>query len=162
MIPPGRDLRPDDNRRHYEAPQRKIGPLCPRCHWPYDTPNADIIHKRCTANRRTRVYVAGPMTGSGNPYANIYRGLDVAVTLLDRGYAPYVPHLTCILEMTQGQRSRETWLGLDKAFLLTCDALVRLDGVSPGADDEVRWATEAGIPVYYSLDQLVVSERATR
>lgn len=112
--------------------------------------------------RRTRVYVAGPMTGSGNPYANIWRGLDVAMTLIDKGYAPYVPHLTCILEMTQGQRDREVWLGLDKAFLLTCDTLLRLNGVSPGADEEVGWAIEAGISVHYSLDMLLCCEASER
>lgn len=117
---------------------------------------------RVMSTRRSRIYVAGPMTGSGNPYANIWRGLDVAMTLIDRGYAPYVPHLTCILEMTQGQRDRDTWLALDKAFLLTCDALLRLPGHSPGADEEVQWATDAGIPCHYSLEMLFCCEAATR
>jgi hypothetical protein len=125
-------------------------------------PVADIPESRRSATRRTRVYVAGPMTGSGNPYANVWRGLDVAITLLDRGFAPYAPHLTSILEMTQGQRDRDVWLELDKAYLLVCDCLLRLDGVSPGADQEVAWARDAQIPVYYSLDSLLAEQKGAR
>jgi len=102
------------------------------------------------------------MTGSGNPYSNIARGLDIGVLLLDRGYAPYIPHLTAILEMAKGMRDRDTWLELDRAFLLTCDALLRLDGVSPGADQELVWAVQANIPCYMSLDTLFACERETR
>lgn len=114
------------------------------------------------SQRRTRVYIAGPMTGSGNPYANINDGLEIASYLLDRGFAPYCPHLTCILEMAKGMKPREVWLDFDKAYLLTCDALLRRPGVSPGADVEVQWAREAGIPVYYSLDSLFACEKETR
>jgi|SRR6266478_3693546 len=112
--------------------------------------------------RRTRVYIAGPMTGSGNPYHNIHDGLATGALLLDRGYAPFIPHLTATLEMAQGPRDMEVWLSYDKAFLLSCDALLRRPGVSPGADKEVQWALEAGIEVYYSLDSLCASEKTTR
>lgn len=112
--------------------------------------------------RRTRVYVASPMLGSGNPYGNIHRGLQVGTILMDRGYAPYLPQLTAMWEMSMGMRTRDEWLALDKAFLLACDCLLRLDGVSPGADQEVTWAREAGIPVHYSLDMLLCCEKETR
>lgn len=112
--------------------------------------------------RRTRVYIAGPMLGSGNPYVNVARGLDIGILLFDRGYAPYIPHLTAVLEMAKGMRTRDEWLELDRAFLLTCDCLLRLDGVSPGADAEVVWAREAGITVHYSLDMLFACEKETR
>lgn len=97
------------------------------------------------------------MLGSGNPYGNIHRGLDVGATLMERGYAPYLPQLTAVFEMAKGMRTRDEWLALDKAFLLACDCLLRLDGVSPGADQEVTWAREAGIPCFYSLDTLMAS-----
>lgn len=111
---------------------------------------------------RLRVYVAGPMLGSGNPYVNIHRGLEISMTILDRGMAPYIPHLTAILEMTQGERSRDTWLELDKAFLLACDAMLRLPGESPGADQEVVWAVAANIPVFMSLDTLFAWQETRR
>lgn len=104
--------------------------------------------------RRARVYVAGPMLGSGNPYVNIYKACEVGMRLLDAGLAPHIPHLNAQLEMSFGERPVSVWLDLDKAFLLACDALLRLEGKSPGADKEVAWAHEAHIPVFYSLDTL--------
>ncbi|NJL57499.1 DUF4406 domain-containing protein [bacterium] len=35
-----------------------------------------------------------------------------------------------------------------------CDAVLRLEGASTGADNDVRLAHERGIPVYYSLDDV--------
>lgn len=109
--------------------------------------------------RRTRVYIAGPMTGSGNPYVNIHDGLQTAAVLIDRGYAPYIPHLTCFLEACIGGRDHRVWLDFDRAWLSTCDALLRRPGRSPGADQEERWAREMGIPIFYSLDSLFADVR---
>jgi hypothetical protein len=47
-------------------------------------------------------------------------------------------------------------------FLSTCDALVRLPGVSSGADREVAFAIGGGIPAYYSVEAVVVNEPVTR
>jgi hypothetical protein len=35
-----------------------------------------------------------------------------------------------------------------------CDAVLRLEGESKGADNDVRLANERGIPVYYSIEDL--------
>jgi hypothetical protein len=35
-----------------------------------------------------------------------------------------------------------------------CDAVLRLEGASKGADNDVRLANERGIPVYYSIEDL--------
>jgi len=40
-------------------------------------------------------------------------------------------------------------------IITKCDAILRLEGASKGADEDVRLATELGIPVYYSLDELL-------
>ena len=36
-------------------------------------------------------------------------------------------------------------------LLLKCDAVLRIEGVSKGADDDVRIAKEKGLKIYYSL-----------
>jgi hypothetical protein len=36
-------------------------------------------------------------------------------------------------------------------IITKCDAILRLKGASKGADEDVRLATELGIPVYYQL-----------
>jgi hypothetical protein len=44
-----------------------------------------------------------------------------------------------------------------------CDALLRLPGDSPGADEEVKMASELGLPVLTGLDAALVwlAERVT-
>jgi hypothetical protein len=39
-------------------------------------------------------------------------------------------------------------------LLRLCDAVLRLPGASNGADNDVRLATERGIPVYYRLEDV--------
>ena len=39
-------------------------------------------------------------------------------------------------------------------LLAKCDGVLRLPGASTGADNDVRIATERGIPVWTSLDQI--------
>lgn len=41
-----------------------------------------------------------------------------------------------------------------------CDAILRLKGASKGADNDVRLATERGIPVYYHIDEIPVYQNA--
>src|SRR5258708_36751271 len=38
-------------------------------------------------------------------------------------------------------------------LLLKCDAVLRLEGASKGADEDVRIAKERGLTVYYSLEE---------
>jgi hypothetical protein len=40
-------------------------------------------------------------------------------------------------------------------IITKCDAILRLEGASKGADEDVRLATELGIPVYYQLNDLL-------
>lgn len=110
--------------------------------------------------RRTRVYVAGPLT-LGDPIRNVRAAVDAATALLERGYAPFVPHLNEFWHFAAAQ-TEATWLAWDFEWLAACDVLLRLPGVSVGADQEVALATELGIPVYYSLDSLCATVAPNR
>jgi hypothetical protein len=98
-------------------------------------------------HRRTRVYVAGPYTG-GDVAQNVARAMDVADELLSAGFAPFCPHLSHFLHLHH-PHGYETWMDLDMAWLAACDVVLRLPGVSPGADREVAEAEALGIPVAY-------------
>lgn len=102
------------------------------------------------AKHRFRVYVAGPLT-IGDQAVNVRNAILAADTLLERGYYPYVPHLNHLWHLIKPQ-SYEAWLELDFGFLETCEAVLRLPGVSKGADREVAFAEGRRIPVYYSLN----------
>jgi hypothetical protein len=40
-------------------------------------------------------------------------------------------------------------------LITKCDAVLRLQGASKGADEDVRLATQLGLPVCYSLDEVL-------
>lgn len=101
-----------------------------------------------------KIYVAAPYT-KGDVAVNVKTAMDMASKLIELGYAPFCPHLTHFLHMAHPQ-PYETWLELDNAFLPHCDALLRLDGESSGADKEVAFAISLGIPVFYSLGDLII------
>jgi hypothetical protein len=43
-------------------------------------------------------------------------------------------------------------------LLLKCDAVLRLEGASKGADEDVRIARERGLKVYYDIDEVPAGE----
>lgn len=100
------------------------------------------------------VYVAGPLS-IGDKLENTLRAMAVGKQVLKRGHYPLLPHLTYFCER-EGDYDL-TWaeyLEWDMAFLLRCDALLRLPGDSPGADREEALARAAGIPVFHSIEEL--------
>lgn len=99
-----------------------------------------------------RIYIAGPYS-KGDVAVNVKRAMDAANELIERGYAPYCPHLTHFLHINHAQ-PYEKWLELDNEFIPWCHAILRLPGESSGADKEVALALSLNIPVYYSIDQV--------
>ena len=106
-------------------------------------------------NLRPRVYVAGPIS-HGDPGANCQRAIKVGFVLMDLGYAPFVPHYSYFvdIESTQGKGRYEQWIAIDFSYISTCHALLRLPGPSGGADREVAFAHEIGVPVFDSIKAL--------
>ena len=100
-----------------------------------------------------KIYIAGPYT-KGDVAVNVRNALSAANYLADKGFAPYVPHLTHFWH-TVFPRPYEFWLELDNQYLLCCDAVLRLPGESSGADKEVSLALGSGIPVFYGFDDLL-------
>lgn len=107
---------------------------------------------RDSRTRRTRVYVAGPYT-LPDPVINTRQAIKMGEILLDWGYAPFVPHLNLLWDFLT-PKPHDTWLELDHAWLDVCDVLLRLPGTSSGADREVAWAREMGIPVFMTCADL--------
>lgn len=100
-----------------------------------------------------RVYVAGPYS-TGDVAINVRRAYEAATRLADAGFAPFVPHHTHFWHLLF-PRPYDEWLKLDRAFLICCDAVVRLPGESHGADAEVCEAETRGIPVFDNVDALL-------
>jgi hypothetical protein len=94
----------------------------------------------------SKIFIAGPYT-QGDPAVNVKKAVEVADFLLEMGHFPYVPHLNHFWHMLH-PHPYETWTEADLIWLCVCDAVVRLPGYSPGADEEIRRAEWEGIPVY--------------
>jgi hypothetical protein len=103
---------------------------------------------------RPRVYVAGPIT-----QGNIDRAREATRRLIEAGFAPLCPHLTCFLagnepSVTAGVQP-EVWLEIDCEWVKVSHALLRLPGPSVGADHEEAVALTRRIPVYCDLALLI-------
>ena len=104
-----------------------------------------------------RIYISSPYT-IGNQAENVRRSLLIADQLLKMGHFPYCPCLSHFWHFVS-PKSWETWMRIDAAFIPVCDAMLRLEGESVGADREVALAEKLGIKVYYSLEEIPNEER---
>jgi len=99
-----------------------------------------------------KVYIASPYT-KGDIAVNVKRQLDAADKLIELGYAPFAPLYSHFQHMAH-PRPYNDWLRLDFEWITVCDCLLRLNGESDGADQEVALAAKLGIPVVYSINEL--------
>jgi len=104
-----------------------------------------------------RVYVAGPISGGGDISWNIDQAIVAGQRLWEAGFVPFIPHLDARWQYLFPKGRRE-WLSYDRHWLALCDVLLRLPGASPGSDQEVAWAEQLSLPVYYDIDQLIAVE----
>jgi len=111
--------------------------------------------------RRLRVYVAGPIS-KGDVVENVWNGIRMGRELLNRGFAPYIPHLDAYLTLNAAANYAEgevsdQWrmlLEWDLEWVLASEAVLRLPGISKGADLECHRAEAHGIPVFRDIDEL--------
>lgn len=101
-----------------------------------------------------KIYVSGKF--SGDQIVNVAAAIDAAETLANAGAIPFVPHLSITWQLRHNH-NYEWWIKWCLQWVTACDALVRLPGDSPGADEEVAAARELGIPVYYGLEEALVA-----
>lgn len=110
--------------------------------------------------RKNRVYIAGPITDGGkhgHSIEGVQQALEVADELLEAGYQPFVPHLTVFWHYYK-PHEYATWVGYSAEWLIACDCVLRIEGESKGADEEVELANEFNIPVWYSVEQVKLNE----
>lgn len=108
------------------------------------------------------IYVAGPYT-KPDPVENTHRMIRIADALLDVGVVPVVPHLTMLWHLLC-PRPYEQWLAYDLHVMARCDVVLRVPGLSSGADGEVQEASRSGQPVIHprtaSVDDCVSAVEA--
>lgn len=103
------------------------------------------------------IYIAGPISGGPLQAArgishiaeNIRRAVWLADAVVELGHAPFIPHLSVLWELISGGKDHAAWLNMDKIWLEKCDGLLRIKGLSPGSEVEVRAMKKLGRPVIY-------------
>lgn len=98
-------------------------------------------------SRRPLLYLAAPYTHP-DPVENTHRVIKVADVVYDlTDYVPIIPHLTLFWHAVT-PHPVHFWYAYDRFLLEACDTIVRLPGVSAGADQELEHALKS------RLDQL--------
>ena len=100
-----------------------------------------------------KVYIASPYT-IGDVAMNVKLQIDTANELMDLGLAPFVPLLSHFQHLVH-PRVYDDWIKLDLEWITVCDYVLRIGGISEGADKEVKFAEKRGIPVYCSIEELM-------
>jgi hypothetical protein len=98
------------------------------------------------------IYISAPFS-LGDQMLNVRKACEAGDKLLEMGHIPVVPHLSALWHCIS-PKSWDEWLIIDRALIPRMDALLRLPGISKGADKEVELARELDIPVYYSIESI--------
>ena len=112
------------------------------------------------------ILIAGPYRSGTNDNPNLmHQNLNklesVALPLFRKGHIPMIGEWVALpLIHLAGSRKPgdEAWEEIQypvaHRLLEKCDAVLRLDGASKGADEDVRKAKERGLKVYYDLEEV--------
>jgi len=99
------------------------------------------------------VYIASPYS-KGDPAVNVRESFVIADDLLECGFVPYPPLYTHFWHIIS-PKPYHKWVRLDLEWIKKCDCILRLPGISNGADGEVEFAKKIGKPVFYSIEEIV-------
>lgn len=102
-----------------------------------------------TKKNGMKIYIAGPYS-NGDVEENVRIAIHAGDYVARFGHIPFIPHLTHFWHMLI-HHDYEFWMKQDMEWLKECDALLRLEGESKGADREVAMAQELGLKIYTSV-----------
>jgi hypothetical protein len=119
-----------------------------------------------------RIYIAGPITPRGmksdnlaiDYLLNVRDMIRVGVEAMLAGFTPFIPAMDLLIflglknnEMISDEQIKKysiDWLSVSDAMVLTS-----LSATSEGVRAEIKFAHDNGIPVFDSLNELIISQR---
>jgi len=101
---------------------------------------------------KKKIYIASPYT-IGDHLENVNVQMDMYYDLVQLGYLPFAPLYSHYIH-ERNPLPYDIWMEIDYAWIDSCDCLLRLPGESNGADLEVKYAEEKGMPIFYSVEEL--------
>jgi len=112
------------------------------------------------------ILIAGPYRGGTNDdpeliKKNLDRLESVALPLFRKGHIPMIGEWVALPLMRLAGSKKigddiwdEIQYPVAHQLLEKCDAVLRLEGASKGADNDVKIAQERGLKIYYSLEEI--------
>lgn len=101
------------------------------------------------------MYISGPIT-AGSRNHNFHQACEAHQALMLAGFAPLNPMATMTLPFSwESHMKHWLWLECDLPWVEVADAVLRLPGDSDGADAELLHAAKYGVPIFYSVQELV-------
>lgn len=125
---------------------------------------AEIMNKQHSI---LQILIAGPYRSGTNDdpalmEQNLRKLEDAALPIFRAGHLPVIGewYALPLLKVAGSQYLgdpvyEEILYPVAARIIRRCDAILRLEGASKGADEDVRLAKEIGIPVYYRLEELL-------
>lgn len=116
------------------------------------------------------ILIAGPYrSGTNDNPELIKQNLDrleaMALPIFRKGHVPMIGEWVALpLMHLAGSKALgdEVWDEIQypvaHRLLEKCDAVLRIEGASKGADNDVKIAQERGLPIFYSLDEIPNAE----
>ena len=120
------------------------------------------------------ILIAGPYRSGTNDdpklmQQNLNNLESVALPLFRKGHVPMIgewvalPLINLAGSTKPGDAAwEEVQYPVAHRLLEKCDAILRLEGASKGADEDVRVATELGLKVYYSVEDVPDVKKQTQ
>lgn len=121
---------------------------------------------------RPVIYLSGPYCADTKEkvLANIARIEDVAKQLVEKNIGYFSPHSNSALltigtfyfdHLKSEGDVHGYWMNLDRRILLSCDAMLVVGDFSnsKGTKEEIAYATRLGIPVFYTLEELLENNK---
>ena len=116
------------------------------------------------------ILIAGPYRSGTNDdpqlmQQNLERLEAAALPLFRKGHIPMIGEWVALPLLKQAGSVKpgdgpyqEILYPIAHRILMKCDAVLRLEGKSKGADEDVRIAKERGLKIYYRLEDIPVVE----
>ena len=106
------------------------------------------------------VMVSGPYSSGGADERRRHKNLmamnRAAVGVFRKGHLPVIGVNAALplIEAAGQSAYEEIMMPVSMALAERCDAVLRIGGPSSGADQEVEYFREKGLPIYLSLDEI--------
>lgn len=98
------------------------------------------------------IYISSPYS-LGDKMENVLVQIKAAHRIMDLGHCPIAPLLSHFLHLYR-PRPYNDWLDVDLELVARMDIILRLPGISDGADKEVQEARFGDIPVVFGWEDL--------